>query len=165
MTAGGASVLERNVAAVQRRQPGFAPPPGQRVQFVDGVWRLREDGQNGIALHSRDPQREADRLAQQLLAQASGDVIVVVGFGLGFLADALERRGWTGRLLAIEPLPDAVTPMLQRRDWHSWVEGDRLRLLVGPEYAGAADCWSWFGDGTAAPPVVVHPVLERVRAA
>jgi hypothetical protein len=160
------SIIDRNLSALRRRQPVFVPPPDDgQVRLTDGVWRLHEDAKAGVAIHSRDPQREADRQAAQLLASGSSDVIVVVGLGLGYLADALERLNWTGKLLAIEPVAETIAPLLARRDWTTWLDADRLRLLVGPDYAGAADCWAWFGDGSVEPPLFVHPVLERIRPA
>ncbi len=158
------AILERNVTALQRHQPGFAVPPDSgRVQETAGVWRLYEEGRAGVALHSRDAQREADRAAEALLSTGAPDVIVAIGLALGFLADALERRGWRGRLLAIEPLPETAGPMLGRRDWRAWIEDDRFRVLIGPDYAGAADCWRWFSDTASTVPVVVHPVIGRIR--
>jgi hypothetical protein len=160
------SVLTRNVAALQRLQPMFVLRPSNgRVRSTDGVWRLHDGAGGAVAIHSRDPEREADRAATQLLGESAPEVAVVIGFGLGYLADALERQQWAGRLLVIEPLPESVEPMLTRRDWHDWLQSDRLRVLVGPDYSGAADCWKWFGDGLDEPRLFVHPVIERIRPA
>ncbi len=153
-----------NLAALQARQPGFAvgEMPG-RIRFADGSWRL-VDGDRSTAIHGRQPDREADRAVADLLADSNPDLLVVIGLGLGFFLDALERRGWAGKLLAIELEPATVPLLLARRDWRSWVTSDRLRLLVGPDYQGAEDCGRWIGDGAEQPPVFVHPVLGRLAA-
>jgi hypothetical protein len=134
------------------------------VSFVDGVWRVI-DPDRTTTIHSRDPQREADRTAADLLDGRQTDLVVVIGLGLGFLLDALERRQWTGRVLAIEPEPETVRAMRDRREWSAWTAGDRLRILSGPAFEGATECWQWFGDGSTEPPLFVHPVLERIRPA
>jgi hypothetical protein len=134
------------------------------VSFVDGVWRI-VDEDRAVALHGRDPQREADRIAAQLLEGGETDLVVAIGLGLGFLLDALERRHWTGRVVAIEPEPQTVPLLRERRDWAPWTSTDRIRILAGPAFEGATECWTWFGDGLAEPRVWVHPVLERIRPA
>ena len=134
------------------------------VSLAGGSWKLH-DGGRALAIHGRDPQREADAQAAQWLDGRDTDLLVAIGLGLGFLLDALDRRGWQGRVLALEPEPETVAPMLARRDWSAWLEHDRLRILKAPDFDGATDCWRWFGDGATPPPVFVHPVLERARPA
>jgi hypothetical protein len=155
--------LDANFAALQRLQPGFAvPPSGDRVRLHGGSWRLFND-ERGTAIHSRDPEREADRAVADLLRDGQSDVIVAVGLGVGFLLDALERRGWTGKVLALEPAAETIAPLLERRDWQSWIASDRLRLLAAPVFEGAAEAWRWFGDGSTEPPVFINPSLARLR--
>lgn len=152
-----------NLDALAAVQPDFIR--GDRsdaVRLVDGSWRVA-DGDRSIAIHSRDPQREADRAVADLLGEDAQSTVVAVGLGLGFLLDALERRQWTGNVLALEPEPGTVEALLSRRDWSCWIRGGRLRLLVAPDFAGASNCWSFFGDGSTAPAVFVNPVLARLR--
>jgi len=155
--------LRPNLQALAAAQPALTVPRWRgTVREIDGQWRLVCAG-HSIAIHSRDPQRQADREADALLANGSGlSAIAVVGLGLGFLLDALERRGWNGRVLALEPHPDTVLPLLARRDWRAWIGDGRLRVLVGPEFANGAECRSVFGDGSTEPKVLVHPVLGRL---
>jgi hypothetical protein len=156
--------LRINLDALAAVQPDSAR--GGRsdvVRLVDGSWRI-VDGDRSMAIHSRDPQREADRTAAELLGDgAPPAVIVAVGLGLGFLLDALERRQWSGTVLALEPEPGTIEPLLSRRDWTAWIREGRLRLLVAPDFTGASNCWSLFGDGTVEPAVFVSPVLARLR--
>jgi hypothetical protein len=130
------------------------------VAMVDGAWRL-VDGDRVTTIHGRDPQREADRAIADLFRDSEPGLLVVIGLGLGFLLEALDRRGWAGKVLAIEPAPESVQPFLERRDWRSWIAAERLRLLVGPDFAGASDCWRWCGDAATA--VHVNPVFARLR--
>jgi hypothetical protein len=163
-TATETDVLAANIAAFTRAQPGFvAPLSSSSVRLIDGAWRLVEHG-GARAIHGRNPQRDADRTLADLLGQSSPDMLVVVGLGLGFLLDALERRGWTGKVLAIEPEPDTVTPFLARRDWRPWITEGRLRLLVAPDFMGAGECWKWFAGGAECA-VFVNPVFARLRPA
>ena len=134
------------------------------VTLDDGTWKLVEAGR-AVAIHGRDPQREADRAAAELLDGRTTELIVAIGLGLGFLLDALERRGWSGRVLALEPEPATVPAMLERRDLSAWTTTGRLRILTGPAFDGASDCWRLFGDGDVQRALFVHPVLERLRPA
>src|SRR3989442_7730523 len=105
-------VLAANIAALDRAQAGVAVRTGgDHVQLIDGAWRLVEHG-GARAIHGRNRQRDADRTLADLLGQSSADVLVVVGLGLGFLLDALERIGWTVKVLDIEPQPYTQTPFL-----------------------------------------------------
>lgn len=115
-----------------------------------------------VALHSRrDPLDEAERrLVPELL---SAELVVIIGAGAGFLVEALERKGFTGRILVLEPSTASAMAMLSRRSWEARVSDGQLRLLVGPDYEGWMDLHSWVGAASEAPPVVVNPVLGRER--
>jgi len=153
--------LQPNLQALAATQPSFELPPFTgAVREEEGQWRIVRDG-HAVAIHSRDPQRQADREAEALLASGA-QFIAVVGIGLGFLLDGLDRRGWKGRVLALEAERDTVLPLLARRDWRSWIGEGRLRVLVGPDFANASDCRTLFGDGSAEPRVLVNPVLGRL---
>ena len=131
------------------------------VSFAEGAWRVADAGRV-TTIHGRDPQREADRTVRDLLGDANPELLVVIGLGLGFLLDALERRNWTGKVIALEPEPATVQAFRERRSWDAWLAADRLRILAAPDFAGASDCWRWFvkDDGTV--PVYVNPVFERL---
>ncbi len=160
-------VLSRNLAALADKQPLFGLPPASSDVVCDsGTWRLKINGRS-VALHSRDTAREADRTVAEVLdAPSSPSLIVVVGLGLGYFLEGLERRDWQGQVLAIEPVPDTVRPLLERRDWSTWIDSGRLRLLAAPDFAGASDCWRLFSQ--VPPPtdaVVVHPIIAREQPA
>jgi hypothetical protein len=157
-------VRAANLAALAAAQPAFTvPPPSGRVQLLNGAWRLVDNGRSA-AIHSRDAAREASLWASELLGgESAPEVIAAIGIGLGYLVDELERRGWRGRVLAIEPEADTIAPLLERRDWTRWIEEGRLRLLAVPEFAGSSACWPLFERIPAdAVKVTVHPVFERL---
>ncbi len=145
-----------------RRPQIDLPPHGAgRVDLSHGYERatVLTPGGASIRLHpSDDPVGAAEAFLDQV-----GDVpvLVMVGLGLGFVLDGLERRNSATRVLAIEPLPAIARAMLARRDWRPWITSGRLTLLVGPTYSGAADAWRVLpGSGTPAP-VFTMPLLAR----
>ena len=161
-------VLQENLAALAAAQ-GIAPNltatdpdsvridttptgPTASVRTRDGRW---------IRLHSgRDPIAEAERSVATLMAGGEPPLIICIGPGLGYVLDAIERRGSTTRVLALEPWPAMARALLSRRPWHEWLESGRLTLLVGPAYDGVATA-SRRLDAGIEPPVVVNPVLDR----
>jgi hypothetical protein len=157
--------LTPNLQALRAAQPGFAPPAFTgTVREEQGQWRVVRGGE-ATAIHSADPHAQADREADALLSRGGAPALIaVVGIGLGYLLDGLERRGWKGSVLALEPERDTVVPLLARRDWRSWIGEGRLRLLIGPEFANASDCRTLFGDGSIDAKVLVNPVLGRLDA-
>lgn len=127
-------------------------PDRPDVQSADGSW---------IALHpSADPAVGSDEVVARLAARGLPPVLVVIGIGAGYLLDALERAGAPTRVLAIEPAPATVRMMLARRDWTTWIASGRLTLLVGPDYAGAAEAWRIFPGGVEQAPSIASPWLN-----
>jgi len=157
-------LLSANLRALADAQPSLPPlSMGERVRLQDGVWRGRHNGRD-LAFHGRDPHRDADRRVAELLGSGPPpSLIVAIGLGLGFLLDALERRAWTGTVLAFEPEPDTVRHLLGRRDWRQWICENRLRVFISPDYTGSRACWSLFGDGSMEPVTCVNPALEQLR--
>jgi hypothetical protein len=158
----GGEALSRNLAALADKQPLFQLPAATSdVVCEGGTWKLKLNGR-AVALHSRDAAREADgAVAEVLDVPAPPSLLVVVGLSLGHFLEGLERRGWQGQVLAIEPVPGTIRPLLERRDWCSWIDSGRLRLLAAPDFAGASECWRLFSPVPPPAALVVHPVLER----
>jgi len=146
-----ATVSVHSPSAQARLDDGVEPTAS--VCQADGRW---------VRLHSaRDPVAEADRLIAPLFSGEPPPTVVVIGVGLGFVLDAIERRSPGTRVLALEPIPDIVGLMLRRKDWRPWFASGRLMLLAGPEYLGWNDAWSLIDARRPSPPVVVHPVVAR----
>lgn len=57
-----------------------------------------------IQIHSSyNPAQEAERLAEKSLTNVAGDAVIVLsGFGLGYLAEALRKK-FTGQIIVVEP--------------------------------------------------------------
>lgn len=155
--------LEDNERLLRGTHVGWRTPDrDDRVSFDGTVWRIRcADGD--CQLHSREPLREARRVVEDTVAARPGaDWLIVVGLGLGYVLEALDERGWTGRVLAIEPEPWTIRPWLERRSWRGWLEGSRLRVVTGPSYEGVSDCRILAGDGSSEPLWLVSPVVDRI---
>lgn len=130
-------------------------PPGQPIAWVraDTGW---------VLVHSRrDPVRDADALLNDLPDPLPG-ALVVVGLGLGYLVDALVARGWSGRLLALEPEPGLVPALLARPVCANWAASGHLRVVSGPDYRQLAEALAGFG--LVDPRPLLHPVLARTHA-
>jgi hypothetical protein len=162
--AGSRDTFASNRRLLAETQPWCRLPDDDgSVGVHDGVWHV-EGPEGAVQLHGRDPMREASRLVADALAERpDAEWLVVVGLGLGYVLDALERREWRGRVLAIEPGVQSVPHWLGRRDWRVWLETGRLRLLTGPDYHGVSECRLLAGDGTAEPAWLVSPVLSRTH--
>jgi len=145
IAAAGGDALVESDSAVE--------PTSASVRTPDG---------RGIRLHSaHDPATEADRFLTAVLPAALPPTVFVVGSGLGYVLEALERRAAGTKVIAIEPFPAIARAMLERRDWREWIRSGRLTILLGPHYLGAADAWKAVDARAAAPSILEHPVLNR----
>lgn len=125
--------------------------PTVAIQTPDGRW---------VRLHSsRDPQAEADRLVDGWFADGEPAVLILIGLGLGYVLDAIERRSERTRVLAFEPCVETLAPMRARRDWTPWSAAGRLTLLEGPDFDANPAASAFLGEHPA--PIVAHPVIAR----
>jgi hypothetical protein len=123
------------------------------VRTPDGRW---------VRIHSgRDPVTEADRFLAAALPEGLPPAVFVIGSGLGYVLEAIERRSATTKVIAIEPFPAIARAMLERRDWREWVQSGRLTIVIGPHYLDASDAWKALDARAAAPSILEHPVLAR----
>ena len=162
------AVLTRNVAALA--EAGVSLPADVLRTPEDADLLLDRGVVVGVALRTPAgslpmqatayPAREAEAWIPDATLAAS--TVVVVGAGAGHLIEALERRGYRGRILVIEPSPGSVVAALARHDWRALIRARRLRWLVAPAYDGWTDAWSWLTPGEA-PGIVIHPVLGTAR--
>jgi SAM-dependent methyltransferase/predicted O-methyltransferase YrrM len=163
-------MAETNLAAWPSTVP-LPPAPGEgpsRVRVDNtGPWPgvLIETGGGWVNLHSRrDPIGEADQWIERA-AVTDSSTLFVVGLGLGYVLDALERRAWAGRVVVLEPEAALLPAWLARRDWRPWLSTGRLSILAGPDYAGASRVGPGIEPDREHPVVVVHPVLARSQPA
>jgi len=117
----------------------------------------RADG-SAVRLNGRRPVDEADRWLAAVLGNSEPAVIVVIGLGLGYVLDALERRGSRASVVAFEPFPEALPHFHARRDWAAWLDTGRLQIVTAPKFSGGKDAWAVLAP-TELPPVLVTPAL------
>ena len=153
------ATLAANVAAIQRAQgqcPAFGALDASRVRAIP-------DDRAGLRLELRTSGGDWLRL-DDLSTTTFPKQLFVIGLALGTVMDAIERAGAPTRVVVLEPDPGIATLMLARRDWTSWFDSGRLRLLTGPDYRGAVTCSRHVN--VSDPPVVLeHPLLAEHRAA
>lgn len=125
-------------------------------QFPALVARRTDGG--AARLNGRRPHEETDRWLTSVLRDSDPPVLVVIGLGLGYVLDALERRGSKATVVAIEPFPETLVHFDARRDWASWIETGRLHVVTGPDYGEGPQAWRQI-DPADVPPVIVNPAL------
>ena len=153
------ATLAANVAAIERAQgqcPAFGALDASRVRAIP-------DDRAGMRLELRTSAGDWLRL-DEVSTTTFPKQLFVIGPALGTVIDAIEHAGAPTRVVALEPDPGVAVLMLARRDWTSWFESGRLRLLTGPDYRGAVTC-SRHVNVSDPPLVVEHPLLAEHRAA
>lgn len=150
-------LLAANLAALERGQgrlPAFGALDPERARVAADAssgMRLELKTAAGTWLPFEDP--AATEYPPQLF---------VIGAGLGAVLDTIERVGAPTRVVVLEPDPGAAVLMLARRDWTEWLTQGRLRVLTGPEYAGAAE-FARYVDVSAPPLVIASNTLADHR--
>lgn len=171
----GASILERNLAALSRSSMSVAErlrvqPTSRSVEFVetgeDGALSATLDGR---ALASkRRPLEEARRLASTVDIKDAA-VFAVTGFGVGHHVAALaERLGRTGIILCFEPDLSLLRAVLERVDHSSWIAKTNIAFVTEPDDAATLSTIVHGMEGVVAMGVriVEHPAsAERLGAA
>jgi hypothetical protein len=150
------SFLEVNLATLSRRQPGLAHlitglPPGPVEVFpsVSGAPSARFTGTPApLLLHSRyDPVKEArDALSKQDL---SGDgCFVFLGFGLGYLLDALleSQPPGEGSYFVVESSLHVLRAAFEARDLRRILDHPRLHFAWPVAGAELREQWQRFFD-------------------
>lgn len=96
--------------------------PTVRVMSSSGKW---------IFLHSSiDPVKEAQKMAEHVSSE-SGKIIVIYGFALGYLVEALlETTDKRNLLFIVEPDYDLFCAAMAARDLHHIIGSERVHLLV-----------------------------------
>lgn len=161
------AMIQHNCEALRRAQ-GACPPvaalqPSMARAVPDAALgirvELRTRNERWVPLDGADPMAAAASRVAPLMGQPQ---IILVGLGLGYALDRLEAAGSQAKVLAFEPDPAVATLCMARRDWRTWIESGRLRLLVGPDYAGATSMARWV-DVTTTPALSVSETLAAER--
>ncbi|MCL2264956.1 MAG: DUF115 domain-containing protein [Treponema sp.] len=127
----------------------------------------------GLFVHSpRDPSREAQRLVESLGSpfpdsRASDSPIVILGFGLGYTAQAASSLGRP--IIIAEKHRSLILKALQLRDFSEFLSANRLIFLIGgsaDEIINALAIASKFTDNAAekrqAPSVIRNKTLTSL---
>jgi hypothetical protein len=173
--------LERNLAVLARRQPVLARlisvAAQNRIELVPSRKGLptafyRRDGSDPVPLHSRyDPLQEARQSLKDVdLAQA--DYFILLGFGLGYGADALVERVAQERahIFAVESDLEILRAAFAARDLTSLLALPNVHFPWPPEGNELAWQWQQFFDPVRAqgsiflshpPSLVLNPSLFK----
>ncbi len=90
-------------------------------------------GDKTAALHSKiDPVREARRIADSVM-DGSEQVVVLIGFGLGYHVEEMLRKNGQTRFIVIEPDRHIFIQALKVRDLSGMLESERVMLFVEPD--------------------------------
>jgi hypothetical protein len=138
-----ADVLVQTDSTGMQMSASVRTPDGRLVRFHSG----------------RDPIAEADRYLDHACPGTLPPVAIVIGPGLGYILETIERRAAGTKVIAIEPFAGMARAMLERRDWREWIHSGRLTLVVGPDYVGASDAGRLLDDQSIPAPAIEHPVL------
>ncbi|AFG36870.1 motility associated factor glycosyltransferase family protein [Spirochaeta africana] len=121
----------------EQRFPGY--PLGltrdlpQGVEIIETPSGFPSARINSRLLHSsRDPVREARRIAEHTDVQPDA-WLVVLGFGLGYLAQALCQRWADHRIIVVDPDPRPFLAACIAVDMSSLLQHPELTLLIGPD--------------------------------
>ncbi|MCX7024404.1 MAG: DUF115 domain-containing protein [Spirochaetes bacterium] len=129
--------LERNLEAIGLRFPELArelsaaePASMDTLAAASGEPTASIDG---LLLHSRyDPRSEADRVASDVAAGCP-DTVVLLGMGLGYVAEAVLSRLPRARLLVAEADAAAFASCLRIRDISQLLAREEVGLLIGSD--------------------------------
>ncbi|MCL2191245.1 MAG: DUF115 domain-containing protein [Treponema sp.] len=105
---------------------------------------------NGRYVHSpRDPAREGHRLAEACLsssAAGAGDdaPVLVLGFGLGYAAEAITRLAPQRPLVIVEKNPGLLRRAFELRDFSRFLSRPGIAFVPGGEGDGAVVALSFF---------------------
>ncbi|MDR2095651.1 MAG: DUF115 domain-containing protein [Treponema sp.] len=137
---------EANITVIRRLYPGLAEELDREQDraFSEDDIRIEEGPSgalsltvNGIHIHSpRDPLREAQRAAETLekpadVHSAAGEPIVLMGFGLGYAAEAAAAKAGERVLIVVERRPEIFRKALECRDLGSFLKNNRLIFTLG----------------------------------
>lgn len=157
--------LEENLwllpAATQKALRDVAGQPEVSVQPTESGLRAMVTTPEGRRVPVHSPSELTPAFAHINRDADSPPLVIVVGLGLGYLLDDLERHHAATRVLAIEPIRSLTRAMLGRRDWDTWLQSGRLTLLVGPHYPDTEGLARLLARARGTPPVILAPLLQR----
>jgi hypothetical protein len=135
-------ILEANLAALERAQGqrpaiGSLDPERVRVVGTPNGPGLELRTSQGHWVPFEGPRAHASETSE---SKPPAKQLFVVGAALGSVLDSIEAVGGPTRVVVLEPDPGVAALLLARKDWRPRIERRQLRILVGPQYAGASTC-------------------------
>lgn len=131
------SFLEFNLSLLEENHPGFredllAKNPEILAMELE---TSREGGPTakvqGVYIHSKHaPLKEAARLIERELT-GQADVIIIAGFGFGYLVEACLTRYPLKPVIIVEPDPSFFLTALSVRDLRFVLSSPRISLMIG----------------------------------
>ncbi|MGI9862416.1 6-hydroxymethylpterin diphosphokinase MptE-like protein [Moorella naiadis] len=124
----------KNIAAFHlEQQLNFIKPDTRiKIEITPSHWAtlLYEAGGKHYPLHSLyNPREEANRWAQS--QDDETELFVMLGFGLGYYAEALLNNKERAEILAVEVVGGVLQAALSLRDLHHLAANPRFYLLAG----------------------------------
>lgn len=107
-----------------------------------------------------NPRAAADAWLASIDLEAAA-ALFVVAFGEGHVLDALDRRGWRGHVVALEPDATKASRRLARDVVREWQAAGRLSILAGPDYAGLDEVVAALPLTTESPAITGDPEILR----
>ncbi len=153
----------QNRELLQRRFPGLAerldqaaPEPELRTALAATASGHPTLTVGGVLVHSpRDPVREAEKLA----AAADGkEPVILLGFGLGYLAEALRRRDGNRAILIVERHEALLAAAFAARDLADLLAHENLAFMVGGDSDGILSLLQLF---SGAPRIMANRTLRN----
>ena len=126
-----------------------------QVRTGSGAW---------VRVHSLSaPEAEAKTLVDHALkGRRVPPVVAILGVGLGYAIDELERRRPDVRIVALELAPTFVDGWDRRRDWSDLLRHGQLVVGVAPLYELSTPAPAWPPEAIEETPLVlVHPVIGK----
>jgi hypothetical protein len=152
---------EKNIRIIREQYPGLAEQLAASSGSGEKLERAASGDPalivRGLHVHSpRDPVREGRRLAESLPEPpAEAPPLVVLGFGLGYAAEAAAERTPDRPLIIVERRPGVLRRALEARDLETFLTKHKLIFILGKEPEDGAedragrDVPSGAGGGTA----------------
>lgn len=113
----------------------------------------------GTLVHSgRDPRREAERLARSM---GGREPVAILGFGLGYLGEALRLADRERPILVVEKRPELLRLAMDTRDLRDFLGHGPLVFQVGGRADGIIAALQVFGKKSA---MAINPALRGLDA-
>ncbi|MDR2073496.1 MAG: DUF115 domain-containing protein [Spirochaetaceae bacterium] len=155
-----ASFFDRNREILQLRYPALAEKliRGFRDDFTveraatgDPTLSCR-----GIYIHSRqDPAREGLRQAESVLSENAGAPVILLGFGLGYAAEALAEKHRERILIIVERRKELFTLALEYRNLEALLSPGKAIFVIGGTGGSVTGALALLEKANSPPPVIL----------